>query len=139
MSATTESATSVVTYAWRGALAGIAGGVVFGVLMAMTGMLSMVAMLVGSESAGVGLVFGVITGSFADRFWPLLGAGALYGALWWVLGPLVLMPATGYAAVCDRPDRGDEPAGPPRLRPGDRGGAVLPQPPFRLRSGACGQ
>lgn len=105
MTTETRSVSALVTYAWKGAVAGIAGGVVFGVLMGMMGMLPMVAMLVGSESAavgtvmhlvisaGIGLVFGVLAGSFADRLGPVLGAGLGYGAVWWVLGPLVLMPA----------------------------------------------
>ncbi|GAA2007206.1 hypothetical protein GCM10009799_38460 [Nocardiopsis rhodophaea] len=43
-------------------------------------------------SAFIGLVFGVIAGSLAQRIGPLLGAGAAYGVVWWVLGPLVIMP-----------------------------------------------
>src|SRR5215217_6301729 len=39
-----------------GVVGGIAGGLIFGVLMAMMGMLPMVAMVVGSESAIVGLL-----------------------------------------------------------------------------------
>lgn len=40
----------------NGALAGLAGGVVFGILMASWGMLSMVAMLAGQESAAAGFI-----------------------------------------------------------------------------------
>ena len=90
---------------WRGALAGIIGGIPFGIMMAMMGMMPMIGMLVRVESALVGaLVHGVIsaiTGAiyaiFAVRFpltWrnAVLG-GMLYGVIWWVLGALILMPA----------------------------------------------
>jgi uncharacterized membrane protein YagU involved in acid resistance len=86
-----------------GVIAGLAGGVVFGMLMAMMGMLPMIAMLVGSSSAlvgagvhlvisaGIGAVFGLLA---PHTGWGgLLAAGAVYGMAWWVLGPLVLMPA----------------------------------------------
>lgn len=84
--------------------AGIVGGLVFGALMAMMDMLPMIASLVGSTSAGVGfgvhLVISVLTGL---GLMVLLGhtlssygrgaiGGLLYGALWWVLGPLLIMP-----------------------------------------------
>ncbi|GAA2007297.1 hypothetical protein GCM10009799_38580 [Nocardiopsis rhodophaea] len=104
MSTIAHARSHAVTHAWRGVLAGLVGGIVFGVLMAMMGMLPMVAMLVGSQnpavggvvhlviSAGIGLVFGVLVGAFADRIWALLGAGVVYGMVWWVLGALVLMP-----------------------------------------------
>lgn len=105
MSATAQPATfsGLVSRALSGALAGIAGGIVFGMLMAMMGMLPMVAMLVGSQSAvvgglvhlvisvGIGALFGLVVP--ATTLGPLLGAGAVYGMVWWVLGPLVIMPA----------------------------------------------
>lgn len=87
-----------------GAIAGVAGGADFGVLMAMMGMLPMVGMLIGVESAAVGFlvhlansavigaIFGVLAWSLADRAGPVLGAGIVYGAIWWVLGALILMP-----------------------------------------------
>ncbi|MBB6171935.1 putative membrane protein YagU involved in acid resistance [Nocardiopsis mwathae] len=104
MSTIAHTRSHAVTYAGRGVVAGLAGGVVFGMLMAMTGMLPMVAMLVGSESAvvggavhlvisaAIGLVFGILAGAFAHRILPVLGAGLGYGLVWWVLGALVLMP-----------------------------------------------
>ncbi|GAA3732437.1 putative membrane protein YagU involved in acid resistance [Spinactinospora alkalitolerans] len=104
MSTIAHARSHAVTHAWRGVVAGIVGGVVFGVLMAMMGMLTTIASMVGSDSAvvgglvhlvisaGIGLVFGVLAGSFADRLWPVLGAGVVYGVLWWVLGPLIAMP-----------------------------------------------
>ncbi|MGH3451813.1 MAG: hypothetical protein ACRDQW_14020 [Haloechinothrix sp.] len=88
-----------------GIAGGLAGGVVFGLLMQMMGMISMVAMLVGSEavtvgwlvhlaiSAFVGATFGLLFGAWAAR----VGLGALlgigYGIVWWVLGALIIMPA----------------------------------------------
>lgn len=105
MSTTAHPATAsgLVTRALTGALAGIGGGIVFGMLMAMMGMLPMVAGLVGSESAAVGgLVHLVISAGLGALFGlvapaaglgVVLGAGAVYGMVWWVLGPLVIMPA----------------------------------------------
>lgn len=85
---------------------GLSGGLLFGVLMAMIGMLPTIASMVGSTSAAVGfivhLVISVLIGLAlvvpAARL--LTGSlvhsaiiGAAYGALWWVLGPLMIMPA----------------------------------------------
>ena len=83
---------------------GIGGGVVFGMLMAMMGMLPMVAMLAGSESALVGFivhlaisafigaVYGVIVGRFPNTAGVALIGGMLNGVVWWMLGALTLMP-----------------------------------------------
>ncbi|GAC1607530.1 MAG: hypothetical protein NVS3B6_21420 [Pseudarthrobacter sp.] len=87
-----------------GVTGGIAGGLVFGVLMAMMGMLPMIASMVGSDSAlvgfGIHMVISILIGlGLSVPFAGLLmsyGRGALigmaYGALWWVLGPLLIMP-----------------------------------------------
>ncbi|WP_165774864.1 hypothetical protein [Candidatus Viridilinea mediisalina] len=87
-----------------GVVGGLAGGVVFGVMMAMMGMLPMIASLVGSNSAVVGFLvhmvisavigtsFGVLFGSRSTNFGQGAIWGLLYGAIWWVLGPLVIMP-----------------------------------------------
>jgi uncharacterized membrane protein YagU involved in acid resistance len=86
-----------------GAVAGVAGGVVFGALMQAMGMMGMIAGLVGSESAAVGwgvhlvnsVVIGAIFGIVASRLsgaGPLAGAGAAYGVAWWVVGALLIMP-----------------------------------------------
>ena len=102
------SATSVGSAQARiaaGAAGGLAGGVVFGMLMQMMDMLPMVAMLVGSKSVAVGWVvhlaisafigatFGLLLGGRATRFGTSAALGVGYGALWWALGPLVIMPA----------------------------------------------
>jgi uncharacterized membrane protein YagU involved in acid resistance len=90
---------------WTGALAGILGGIPFGIMMGMMGMMPMIGMLVRVESALVGALVhaaisattGAIYGIFAVRF-PLtwrnaIVGGLLYGVIWWVLGALILMPA----------------------------------------------
>jgi hypothetical protein len=88
-----------------GAVAGLIGGIPFGMLMAMMGMMPMIGMLVRVENAFVGVlvhgaisaITGAIYGFFAVRFpltWrnAILG-GLIYGVIWWVLGALILMPA----------------------------------------------
>jgi uncharacterized membrane protein YagU involved in acid resistance len=87
-----------------GAAAGLVGGVVFGAIMGVMGMLPMVAMLVGSENAGVGFLvhmaisgiigagFGLVVGSRALDYQSGALWGAVYGIVWWVLGPLLIMP-----------------------------------------------
>lgn len=101
-SALTASVMSRVTAAAAG---GVAGGLVFGMMMQAMGMIPMVAQLVGSSSTAVGWVvhlaisavigglFGVITTRFSGGTLTMVGAGAGYGMVWWVLGPLLLMPA----------------------------------------------
>lgn len=97
--------TTLARRAAAGVVGGLAGGVVFGVLMAAMGMLPMIASLVGSGSAVVGLVVHLVisvliglglTVPFAGMLSGPARAsviGLIYGALWWVLGPLLLMPA----------------------------------------------
>ncbi|CAN5292063.1 hypothetical protein BH23GEM2_BH23GEM2_15990 [soil metagenome] len=97
-----------------GAVAGIAGGILFGIMMQMMSaptpdggtmpMMAMVAMVVGSESIAVGWayhlfnsiviggLFGALIGDRAAATGPALGYGAAWGVLWWVLGALILMP-----------------------------------------------
>lgn len=88
----------------HGTYAGLAGGVVFGAMMGMMGMLPMIGQMAGVPSAAAGFVLHLaisafIGGSFAVLFNNAvtstgsgLGLGAAYGAAWWVLGPLTLMP-----------------------------------------------
>lgn len=92
----------------RRVTAGVAGGVtrglVFGILMAMMGMLPMIASMVGSDSAVVGfgihIVISILIGlGLTVPFARLLSSygraaliGLAYGAIWWVLGPLLIMP-----------------------------------------------
>lgn len=107
MASTTHSTTvSTATHrAVFGILGGIAGGVVFGVLMQMMGMIEMVAQLVGSTSPAVGWIvhlaisafigasFALLLGSRAKTLFPAALSGMAYGAVWWVLGALLIMPA----------------------------------------------
>lgn len=98
-----SSTTGLVTRGLQGAAAGVAGGLVFGMLMAMMGMLPMVAMLIGSESAlvgfivhlaisaGIGTLFGILAPTL--NLGAMLALGAGYGVIWWFLGPLIIMPA----------------------------------------------
>ncbi len=87
-----------------GAYAGLVGGMVFGAMMAIMGMLPMIGQMVGHPSAltgfGVHLFISALIGiSFAALFHSLVhstaggvGYGLLYGGTWWLLGPLTLMP-----------------------------------------------
>jgi len=84
--------------------AGLIAGVVFGAMMGMMGMLPMIAMLIKSESAVLGFVlhlvfsaiiggiFGLVFGHAAINKGPAILFGLVYGAVWWVLGPLMVMP-----------------------------------------------
>ena len=87
-----------------GLVGGVAGGIVFGTLMHTMGMLGMVAGLVGAEgaaagwtvhlviSAAIGLGYAVTFGGLRAGVGANAGLGLVYGAMWWVLGPLLLMP-----------------------------------------------
>ena len=87
-----------------GIYSGWLGGIVFGAMMAMMGMLPMIGKMVGHPSAVTGflvhlVISAVIGASFAILFDRLVqGAisgpayGLFYGAIWWLLGPLTLMP-----------------------------------------------
>jgi uncharacterized membrane protein YagU involved in acid resistance len=72
--------------------------------MGVMGMLPMVASVVGSQSAVVGFlyhmfnsviigaIYGLVFGTRSRTYGQGAVFGLLYGAIWWVLGPLVLMP-----------------------------------------------
>jgi hypothetical protein len=101
-------------YVLAGVLAGLAGGVVFGLMMQfMTApapddgrfpMMQMVANVVRSEnlavgwiyhlfnSAVLGAIFGLLAGNRLHSYPIAVGVGAMYGLVWWVLGALILMP-----------------------------------------------
>src|SRR5215813_13017052 len=91
--------------AGQGALAGLAGGLVFGAAMAKLGVLPTIAALVRVDSptvgfvvhmsvaAAVGAIFGMLVrhqnpGAGETVFW-----GLAYGMFWWYLGALTLLPA----------------------------------------------
>lgn len=93
-----------VTRLKHGILGGLAGGVVFGLMMGMMGMLPMIGGMVGVPSAaagfvvhlmisaGIGAAFGALLGPHVEEIRDAVGAGTVYGATWWLLGPLTLMP-----------------------------------------------
>lgn len=94
----------LVTCVIHGVTAGLIGGSVFGVQMAVGGMLPMVAQMIGSQSVVIGFilhlvisaVIGAVYGTVASRLpagWLVsLAAGVVNGAIWWVLGALIIMP-----------------------------------------------
>jgi hypothetical protein len=97
-----------------GIIAGLIGGVFFGIMMQMMNaptpqggevpMMTMVAMVVRSEStlvgwlyhlfnsALIGAIFSWLFGRRLQSFAAGLGWGAAYGFVWWILGALILMP-----------------------------------------------
>jgi hypothetical protein len=87
-----------------GGLAGVVGGLAFGKWMARTGFFPLIAGLVGSESAAVGMTLhfafavtiGMSLGVLFQRDLRGFGSGMSwglgYGIFWWFLGPLTVMP-----------------------------------------------
>lgn len=87
-----------------GGLAGIVGGWAFGKWMAQVNFFPLIASLVDSNSAmvgmtlhfGIAVVIGASFGMLFQRdvrgFGSCLGWGLAYGILWWFLGPLTLLP-----------------------------------------------
>ncbi|HEV3012338.1 MAG TPA: hypothetical protein VG499_03615, partial [Actinomycetota bacterium] len=97
-----------------GAPAGIVGGLAFGAAMAQLGVLPTVATLVGLGSSRAGFavhmaISAVVGAGFGlmvrrQRCGPseTMFLGAAYGALWWCIGPLTLLPlALGQAPAWD--------------------------------------
>lgn len=88
----------------RGVVAGVAGGIPFGLMMALMGMLPMIGALVGRPdavagfgvhilmSAAIGAMFGLFVAPLARGRRGTHLAGLAYGVAWWVLGPLTFMP-----------------------------------------------
>jgi hypothetical protein len=87
-----------------GAVASLAGGLLFSLVMLATGVLPTVATLVGGSSpvlgffvhmcirALVGMSYGVLFQREAPNFASGVAWGLLYGLIWWFIGPLTLMP-----------------------------------------------
>jgi len=87
-----------------GVVAGLGGGLLFGIMMAVQGMLPMVGMLVRQENSVVGFVvhmaisailggiYGIVAGRLPVSWGVAVVGGAVYGVVWWVLGALILMP-----------------------------------------------
>ena len=87
-----------------GAYGGFAGGLIFGSMMGMMGMLPMIGSMVGQPTAAagfavhmansviIGIGFAIVLGRFVRGTRSGVGIGLAYGGVWWVLGPLTLMP-----------------------------------------------
>ncbi|HMA38206.1 MAG TPA: hypothetical protein VKY74_27405 [Chloroflexia bacterium] len=96
-------ATTLRSLGW-GAVASLAGGLLFSGVMLATGVLPTVARLVGGSSAtlgffvhlGISALIGMSYGLLFRREAPDLGSslawGMVYGLIWWFLGPLTLLP-----------------------------------------------
>jgi hypothetical protein len=102
---------AIPVHAVWGAAAGLVGGIGMGIWMSVsrpmmdTAMITMVAGLLGSTNAFAGwllhlaialfagITFGVVLGRYAQRLAPAAVLGLAYGALWWTLGALWIMPA----------------------------------------------
>lgn len=94
---------NTTTLKW-GVYGGVAGGLIFGGMMGMMGMLPMIGQMVGQPSAIagfavhmvnsviIGVGFALVLGRLVSGFGSGLATGLTYGAAWWVLGPLTLMP-----------------------------------------------
>jgi uncharacterized membrane protein YagU involved in acid resistance len=88
----------------RGALASVAGGLVFSLIMLSIGALPRVAAIVGGNSsvlgfivhlvisALIGMSFGLLFQHEAPNFGSGIVWGMLYGLIWWFLGALTLFP-----------------------------------------------
>jgi hypothetical protein len=88
----------------RGGVGGIAGGLVFTIIMAQIGYLGTVARLAGSTRPGTGLVihllisvtlgssYGLFFRRQSDDLSSGIGWGICWGFLWWFLGALTLLP-----------------------------------------------
>jgi hypothetical protein len=104
-------AAAVPLHAGWGAAAGLVGGIGMGIWMSVsrpmtdTAMITMVPGLLGSTNAFAGwlihlaialfagITFGVLLGQFAQRLAPAVVLGLVYGAVWWIVGALWIMPA----------------------------------------------
>ena len=87
-----------------GGLAGLVGGLAFGAWMAYVGFFPLIARLLRSDSPNVGrtlhfIISVVIGGSYGVLFQrdirgigSSIAWGVAYGFIWWVLGPLTIMP-----------------------------------------------
>ncbi|SIR50751.1 hypothetical protein SAMN05421858_2560 [Haladaptatus litoreus] len=100
----------VINKTWSSSiLGGLAGGIVFGILMQSMGMMPTIASLYGLDGATMGwvahlfhsIVFGLLFGGivtmtrlrkYADRIAPTTGLGAVYGVLLWFVAATIVMP-----------------------------------------------
>lgn len=87
-----------------GAISGLAGGIIFAILLGFADSFPLIARLVGSTSAGAGLIVHLVVsiivgltfawwfGSVSHTYRDGVGYGLLHGLIWWVIGPVVVMP-----------------------------------------------
>ena len=87
-----------------GAFAGLSGGTVFCLILGMSGLLPLVGLLIGQPtplasyllhmvtSAFIGGLFAALLGRKATCPWSGLRRGLIYGAGWWIIGPVTLVP-----------------------------------------------
>lgn len=102
-----------------GALASLAGGLLFGIVMWTTGELTAVAALVGRSSPAIGFgvhltisaLIGITYGQLFRYESPDIGSavlwGLVYGLMWWIIGALTLFPMLlGAAPAWTAPEMG---------------------------------
>jgi ABC-type uncharacterized transport system permease subunit len=87
---------------WGAGITGsLVGGLMFGVMMAMMGMLTKIAGMMGSDSAVVGFIihmmisfiFGIVFTVFTGMTrWNGILSGLVFGVVLWFLFPFILMP-----------------------------------------------
>lgn len=87
-----------------GAVASLGGGLLFGIIMLVTGDIPRVARLAGGSSLALGFVVHLIIGALIGASYGVLfryeaptaisaiAWGLVYGLIWWFLGPLTLFP-----------------------------------------------
>jgi hypothetical protein len=88
----------------QGAIGSIAGGVLFSLVLLVTGTLPQMAALVGSSSPtlgfiismvlgiGIGMSYGLLFRYEAPDFGSGVSWGLIYGLIWWFVGPMTLLP-----------------------------------------------
>ncbi len=88
-----------------GSAAGLIGGLVFSWAQQAQGMRAATSGLVGVTSLGAGVALDLLIGIFIGAtfgaifryqslgYAPTISSGVLYGLLWWIIGPLTLVPA----------------------------------------------
>jgi uncharacterized membrane protein YagU involved in acid resistance len=98
------SGVSALSALARGAAASLAGGLLFSIVMLVTGTLPRVARIVGGTSLALGFVVHLVIAAIIGATYGLLfhheatddraavAWGTLYGLIWWFLGPLTLFP-----------------------------------------------
>ncbi|MGP3984875.1 hypothetical protein [Streptomyces sp. KR80] len=103
--ASSRATAAIPAQATFGAAGGLIGGAALGIMMQVWDMMPMVAMLVDSTSTSVawlvhlaisafiGITFALLAGHRAAKMLPAAALGLVYGAVWWVVGALWLMPA----------------------------------------------